>query len=152
MKDYNKKNNSIFKKYNNELENTIYWASILSITILSLIYTLGMFLKSTFPIFNSFFLCFIKQTFNIPCPGCGGTRSVIFFFKGHWIKSIYFNAFGFYFSLLYSIFFITQTLKRITNGKIRGLKWNDFYIIIGLFILFLQYILKLCIPSLSVGI
>ncbi|MBQ3543937.1 MAG: DUF2752 domain-containing protein [Lachnospiraceae bacterium] len=113
---------------------------------------LGLLLKSYFPILEVFFSCFVKQFFNIPCPGCGGTRSVIFFFKGQWLKSIYFNAFGFYFSLVYSIFFITQTLKRISNNKIRGLKWNDVYIKIGLFILFLQYILKLCIPNLTIGI
>lgn len=152
MKDYTNKNNSFFTKYKNEPENTIYVASIITITILIITNALGLLLKSYFPILEVFFSCFVKQFFNIPCPGCGGTRSVIFFFKGQWLKSIYFNAFGFYFSLVYSIFFITQTLKRISNNKIRGLKWNDVYIKIGLFILFLQYILKLCIPNLTIGI
>ena len=152
MKDYKKKKHSIFTRFNDEPENTIYWASILSILVICLVYIVGLILKSNFPIFDVFFSCFIKQTFNIPCPGCGGTRSFIFFLKGQWLKSIYFNAFGFYFSLIYSIFFITQTLKRISNGKIRGLKWNDIYIKIGLFILFLQYILKLCFPEYMSGI
>ena len=152
MKDYKNKNNSIFTQYNDEPENTIYRTSILTIILLCISYILGIILKSFFPVFDIFSSCFIKHFFDIPCPGCGGTRSVICFFKGQWLKSIYFNAFGFYFSLIYSIFFVTQTLKRLTNNRTKGLKWNDIYIKLGIVILFIQYILKLCIPYLSIGI
>lgn len=152
MKDYKKQKNSIFTYFSDEPENTMYWTSIFVILIVGTIYALGLILKSYFPILDTFFSCFVKQTIGIPCPGCGGTRSFFCFIKGQWLKSIYFNAFGFYFSFVYSVFFITQTLRRITKGKIKGLKWNDNFIQLGLFILFLQYILKLCIPDYMAGI
>jgi hypothetical protein len=44
---------------------------------------------------NSFEVCFIKQTTNIPCPSCGSTRSVISLLHGNFIDALKMNPLGY---------------------------------------------------------
>ena len=48
--------------------------------------------------------CLFKYVTNIPCPSCGSTRSVICFFKGHFLEAIYWNPIG---VILILIMFLT---------------------------------------------
>lgn len=64
---------------------------------------------------------------GLPCPGCGLTRSVIFFLTGQWERSLYLNPLGGVVVLLavYCFYF-----RYIRQTKVPALKW----IIIGLII------------------
>ncbi len=42
-----------------------------------------------------FGICGFKQRHGLPCPGCGITRSAMFFVRGHFLKSFYFQPAGF---------------------------------------------------------
>lgn len=39
-------------------------------------------------------LCPFKLLTGLPCPGCGITKSIIFFYKGDLLKSLYYHLFG----------------------------------------------------------
>ncbi|MDO4229591.1 MAG: DUF2752 domain-containing protein [Capnocytophaga sp.] len=39
-------------------------------------------------------VCLSKHITDIPCPSCGTTRSVLSFFNGNFIKSLYWNPLG----------------------------------------------------------
>lgn len=58
-----------------------------------------------FPFFLMFFdqsshletdqsLCPLKMLSGFPCPGCGITKSIVFFYEGDLLKSLYYNIFG----------------------------------------------------------
>jgi len=39
-------------------------------------------------------LCPLKMLSGFPCPGCGITKSLVYFYEGDVYKSLYFNIFG----------------------------------------------------------
>lgn len=51
-------------------------------------------------------VCLSKQVTDVPCPSCGTTRSVLSFFKGDFLKSVYWNPLG----LVTSIIMIVSPL------------------------------------------
>lgn len=86
--------------------------------------------------------CIFENITGYYCPGCGGTRSVIYLLKGNLVKSIYYNIFATYAALLYIIFMGSHTLAFITKGTIKGLKFRNWFIYVGIILLILQWILK----------
>lgn len=131
-------------------EHLLYWTGIWLVLLMVVLYAAFVFLEQRFPQLRILGTCRMKETFHIPCPGCGGTRAVISFFKGQWGKSIYYNAFGFYGTALCSVFFLTQTLERITKGKVRGLRLHEWFWKVGIVLIVVQYFMKLCIPAYQV--
>ena len=135
----------------NETEHFLYWFSIILIPILLSIYGITYFVAEHFGL-TFLRLCSMRVLFDIPCPGCGGTRAIICLFTGKFASAIYYNAFVVYAVILYLIFFITQTLKRLTKGKIIGLKFRNIYWQLALVILVLQYIAKFIIPDYQINL
>lgn len=45
-------------------------------------------------------MCVSKSITDVPCPSCGTTRSVLSFFEGDFIKSLYWNPLGIIVSLV----------------------------------------------------
>ena len=135
----------------NETEHFLYWFSIILIPILLSIYGITYFVAENFGL-TFLRLCSMRVLFGIPCPGCGGTRAIICLFTGRVFSAIYYNAFVVYAVVLYLIFFITQTLKRLTKGKIIGLRFRNIYWQLALVILVLQYIAKFIIPDYQINL
>lgn len=131
----------------NEPERTLYRAEIITILAVLLFYLVMIGLQHFVPAWNGILDCQIKKMTGIPCPACGGTRSVYYLFTGHLFKSLYYHAAVTYTVVLAVIFFITQSLRLLTNGKVKGLSWHNWYWVVGLVIFFVQYILKLMIPG-----
>ncbi len=130
----------------NETEHFLYWFGVILIPILISIYGITYFIAEHFGL-TFLRLCSMRVLFGIPCPGCGGTRAIICLFTGKIFSAIYYNAFAVYVVVLYLLFFITQTLKRLTKGRINGLKFHNIYWQLALVILVLQYIAKFIIPD-----
>lgn len=129
-----------------ETEHCLYWLSIILIIFLLVVYG-GTYLVAEH--FGLDFLkeCGMRKIFGIPCPGCGGTRAVICLFTGRFLSAVYYNAFAVYSVILYIIFFLTQTLQRITKGKITGMRFRDIYWQLAIVILIIQYIAKFVLPG-----
>lgn len=128
------------------VEHALYWISIPIVLFSLLGYALAWYL-SGFAGLEGITGCGMKALWGIPCPGCGGTRAVLCLLKGQIGKSLYYHAFAVYFLTGYGIFFVTQTLQRLTKGKIQGLKYHNWYLTAGIVILAVQYALKLFVPG-----
>lgn len=141
---------SIKNKFNNllnsELENCLYWLSILLLLIIVPVWGVTYWIAEYYEL-DFLNTCSMKSMLGIPCPGCGGTRAIFNLFTGHFLSALYYHAFAVYCVILYLIFFITQTLQRLTKGKISGAKFRDIYWQVGLVILVVQYLAKLLIPG-----
>jgi len=48
--------------------------------------------------------CAFKSVTGLPCPGCGGTRAVVFFFRGQFGRSFIYNPTIWYCFLAYAFF------------------------------------------------
>lgn len=131
----------------NEPERTLYRAELITILAVLLFYLVMIGLQHFVPAWNGILDCQIKKKTGIPCPACGGTRSVYYLFTGHLFKSLYYHAAVTYTAVLAVIFFLTQSVRLMTKGKVKGLSWRNWYWIVGLVIFFVQYILKLMIPG-----
>ncbi|MBL0258363.1 MAG: DUF2752 domain-containing protein [Bacteroidetes bacterium] len=46
-------------------------------------------------------LCPFKMLTGFPCPGCGLTKSMVFFYEGDWNKSLSYHIFGPAFTFLF---------------------------------------------------
>lgn len=66
---------------------------------------IGAFITLMIPFFLMFFnhnnhletdqsLCPLKMLTGFPCPGCGITKSLVYFYEGDLQKSLYYNIFG----------------------------------------------------------
>lgn len=143
------KNDKIKKFLDSDMDNMLYWLSIVIILFTAIVYFAQIwFINATGH--YELMECRLKAMIGISCPGCGGTRALKSLFKGNIIESLYYNAFATYGAIVYGIFFITQTLQRITKGKIKGIKFRMIYLWIAIAILIIQYILKLVIPGYTI--
>jgi len=54
-------------------------------------------------------LCFFKNTFGLPCPGCGMTRSTLAFLSGDIAASLYYHPLLLMVALCFSVFLFRNT-------------------------------------------
>lgn len=87
--------------------------------------------------------CILLYFTGIYCPGCGGTRAVLEFFKGHPLRSFFYHPFVLYCAILYLWFMVSQTIQRLSHNRLAiGMKYRDIYLYIGLAIILLNWILR----------
>jgi len=132
-----------------DVEHCLYWVSIFIVIIMAIFFPIMIF-ASEYMSSQGVQTCMMKEMWGIPCPGCGGTRAVYALLKGKIFTSIYYHALVPYTVVMYAIFFITQTLQRITKGKIKGMKYRNWYFIVALVILVVQFVLKLAVPGYNI--
>lgn len=78
-----------------------------------------------------------------PCPGCGLTRSLLFFLAGQWERSFYIHPMGF----VVVLFFAYCAWFRYVRGqKIPGVRWILILLVLTAVILFLIR-MKLYFPN-----
>lgn len=103
--------------------------------------------------------CYPYIRYGFYCPGCGGTRAVVAFCSGDIMKSIWYHPFVPYFAVLFLIFMVTHTLEALLGKpfnckcfkrgimtekliQIKGMRYKNMYIFIGVGIILLQWIGK----------
>lgn len=133
----------------NDTDTMLYWSSIVVVLFTALVYGIHVWFVNYTGMYE-LLECKLKAYVGIDCPGCGGTRALKYLFRGDVLTAIYYNAFAVYGAITYIAFFITQTLQRITKGKIAGIKFKMAYLWIAIFILIVQYIFKLTIPGYTI--
>lgn len=62
-------------------------------------------------------LCPFKLITGFPCPGCGITKSLIFFYEGDFLKSIYYHLFGPFTFLFCILVIVVLTLELVTKKE-----------------------------------
>lgn len=93
-------------------------------------------------IFRIFPPCIFYYGYGFYCPGCGGTRSIVSLLKGNLVKSFLYHPVTIYTVFLGGWFMITQTLSRLTAGKIKGMSFRVRYIYFFLILLLLNFLIK----------
>ncbi len=53
---------------------------------------------------ETFRVCILKNLTGYPCPSCGTTRAVSFFFKGRIFESLLLNPFGIFVAIIMTVF------------------------------------------------
>jgi hypothetical protein len=62
-------------------------------------------------------LCPFKMLTGFPCPGCGITKSLVYFYQGDLAKSFYYHIFGPFTFLFSIVVVITLTAELITKRE-----------------------------------
>lgn len=87
--------------------------------------------------------CILYRFTGLYCPGCGATRALMAFVKGHPVQSFLYHPAVDYVGVICVWFMISQTIEKITHGRIRiGMKYHDYYLWILLAILILHCLIR----------
>ncbi len=86
--------------------------------------------------------CRFKQVTGFYCPGCGGTRAVKALLSGHIIKAIIYHPFVPYCLFMWIIYEGSHILEMLHVPKIKGMKFENAYAYFGIYIIFINWILK----------
>lgn len=132
-----------------DTEHGLYWLSFIILPVVAAVYFL-IYMIADITGAKSMTQCMLKTLTGIPCPGCGGTRALVCLFHGKVISGIYYNAFAIYCVVVYAVFMISQTLQRLSRGRVKGMKYRNGYIWTAILILFVQYLMKLFVPGYDV--
>lgn len=86
--------------------------------------------------------CMMLRVTGFYCPGCGGTRAVFALLSGDVVKSLMYHPAVLYGAVLFVWYFGSQTLMRLTKGKVRGLTMKPLYLYILLGIICVNFIVR----------
>ena len=86
--------------------------------------------------------CILRQMTGLYCPGCGGTRAVLFLLHGQVGKSFYYNPAISYAILFAFAYMISHTLKHVTKGRIRGFHYRNGYCYLGVALFVANWVWK----------
>ena len=89
------------------------------------------------------FPCAFDSLLHIPCLGCGATRALGALMRGELLESLRWHPAVAFFAAEAAAFMLSQTLGRLSRGKVRMLSFNDMYIYALLAVILLQWIVKL---------
>lgn len=87
--------------------------------------------------------CTLNKWTGLYCPGCGGTRAVFALARGNLLKSLYLHPFVPYTAVVGGWFMMTQTIERLSRGKLKiALHFRMIYVWIALALILLNVIWK----------
>ena len=86
--------------------------------------------------------CIFHSLTGLYCPGCGGTRAVLFLLHGQVGKSFYYNPAVSYAILFAFAYMISHTLKHVTKGRIRGFHYRNGYCYLGVALFVANWVWK----------
>ena len=113
------------------------WVCICVLTVLLIIWKAGFLSGITIP------PCTLRSITGYYCPGCGGTRAVRFLLQGRVLKSLYYHPIVVYTAVFGSWFMISQTIQRLSKGKIAiGMHYRDIYLWIALGLVLANCLIK----------
>lgn len=87
--------------------------------------------------------CMLHAMTGYYCPGCGGTRAVTALFHGDLLRSAWCHPFVPYAALTGVWFMVSQTIERLTRGRVKiGLRYREVYIWIALGLILVNFAVK----------
>lgn len=86
--------------------------------------------------------CSLYTLMGLYCPGCGGTRSVLFLMQGDWLTSFLYHPAVPYTAVLVGVYLISHTLNIFTKGKVKAMLFRPVYFYILIAIILIQWIVK----------
>ncbi len=96
-----------------------------------------------FDVFDYIGVCTFYRVMGYYCPGCGGTRAVFALFRGEIWEAFMFHPFVPYIGVVGGWFMISQTIERISMGKIKiAMHFRMIYVWAAIIIIFANFIWK----------
>lgn len=96
-----------------------------------------------FDIFDYARGCTLHTWTGLYCLGCGGTRAVFALLRGEFLHSLYLHPFVPYAAVVGGWFMISQTIERLSHGKIKiALHFRMVYVWIAIAIILINCIWK----------
>lgn len=87
--------------------------------------------------------CILYTLTGVYCPGCGGTRAILYLLRGHPLKTLIYHPLVFYTACFGGWFMLSQTIDRISGHRIPiGMKYHDNYLWAAIIIVAVNFILK----------
>ena len=86
--------------------------------------------------------CLFRHLTGLYCPGCGGTRAFIYLIHGNIPESILYHPLVIYAVILTAFFYMSQTFRFLTHGRVKGMHLKYFYLYIALFLIVANFIIK----------
>lgn len=87
--------------------------------------------------------CAFRLITGFYCPGCGGTRAVKALLAGDFLSSLRLHPFVPYTALLGTWFMVSQTIERISRGRIKiGMHFRMVYLWIALAVILINWIVQ----------
>lgn len=123
-----------------DTEAVLYRLGLISIVMMLLLFGIVSQYAELFQRFS--IPCIFHAVTGYYCPGCGGTRAVLYFLHGHFIKSFIYHPLIPYLGLGGGIFMISQTIARLSKGRVKGMKFRNIYAYIMGIIIVVQFIIK----------
>lgn len=88
--------------------------------------------------------CVMRTLTGYVCPGCGGTRAAFALMHGHILLSLLYHPIVLYATLILLWFVISQSIERLSRGRLPiGLHYHNSIIIAGFVIFGVNYAIKL---------
>lgn len=138
----NKKNSFTNLLKQKDPDAVLYVIGIAVSAATALSYFLIMFLGKHSVFFSLLSQCVFRKITGFYCPGCGGTRAFICLIHGNIIQSLVYYPFVPYAVSVGLVFYISQTLRFITHGRVKGLHFCNFFITIGIILIAGNWIVK----------
>ena len=112
--------------------------------IIGTLLLLVLFIKTTnIQLSKYLFPCVLHSLTGLYCPGCGGTRAIAFLLHGDFLHSLVYHPFVPYAFVLCTWFMISQTIQRLSKGKIAiGMRYRDIYLWIALGLVLANCLIK----------
>ncbi|MCM1189109.1 MAG: DUF2752 domain-containing protein [bacterium] len=86
--------------------------------------------------------CVFSTVFGMYCPGCGGTRALAALLHGRILLAVWYHPLVPYAAVMYLGFMVSQGLCRLSRGKIRGWKFHNWYLWVGVILICVNFIFK----------
>ncbi|MDE7061717.1 MAG: DUF2752 domain-containing protein [Lachnospiraceae bacterium] len=108
-----------------------------------LAFLLLIFYLTDFSFTNYMYACTLHTLTGLYCPGCGGTRAILFLLHGDLLRSFLYHPLVPYAAIVYGWFMISQTIQRLSRNRIRiGMHYRDIYLWIALILLTASFVIK----------
>jgi len=128
-------------QYELQFSRKCYYACLVILAVLGIAYVVLLMLD--IPLTKIYpYPCRLYDLYGLYCPGCGGTRAVVYLLKAQFVKSFIYHPVVPYTALLVSAYVISHTLNIVTKGKVTAMRFREGYFYLMIAIILIQFIIK----------
>ncbi|MCR5210308.1 MAG: DUF2752 domain-containing protein [Lachnospiraceae bacterium] len=124
--------------YGSVTDRDIFWVAVIMAVV-------AAFAMAILPVLEKMGIhnhCVFYETTGYFCPGCGGTRAAYAFIKGKFLLSFIYHPIVPYGFILGGLYILSHILEMIHVPHIKGMKFREVYVWIGLAIILINWIVK----------